>query len=168
MPSSPIVLRLAGSQDAELIARMHADSWAATYRGLLPDGFLDTGLADERRVHWQSRMREAVPQAVYIAERGGEPIGFACVRDEGDPRGVLLDNLHVLGPFQGAGAGRMLVEQAARWARARGAKQLYLYAIEGNRRAIGFYERQGWRLAATEEDELGGLRVQARRYVRPV
>ncbi len=32
----------AGSGHADAIARLHADNWKATYRGILPDGYLDT------------------------------------------------------------------------------------------------------------------------------
>ena len=81
---------------------------------------------------------------------------------------MLLDNLHVLPPYQGTGAGKLMVTRAEAWARARGASRLYLYALEGNTRAIDFYERQGWRNTGTETDHIGGIEVQARRYERPV
>ncbi|MPT26532.1 MAG: GNAT family N-acetyltransferase [Achromobacter sp.] len=171
MPAAPVTLRQATARDADTIAAMHAASWAATYRGLLPDGFLDAGLADNRRVHWQEQLRrsDADAQAVFIAEQAGQPIGFVCVKQERDhPDDVLLDNLHVLAPHQGTGAGKLMVARATDWARARGASRLYLYALEGNNRAIAFYERQGWRHTGTESDQIGGIAVQARRYERPV
>lgn len=171
MPAAPVTLRQATARDADTIAAMHAASWAVTYRGLLPDGFLDAGLADNRRVHWQEQLRgrDADAQAVFIAEQAGQPIGFVCVKQERDhPDDVLLDNLHVLAPHQGTGAGKLMVARATDWARARGASRLYLYALEGNNRAIAFYERQGWRHTGTESDQIGGIAVQARRYERPV
>lgn len=69
MSRSAVTLRQATARDADAIAAMHAASWAVTYRGLLPDGFLDAGLADNRMVHWQDQMREAGTdaQAVFIA-----------------------------------------------------------------------------------------------------
>lgn len=171
MPAPTVTLRLATARDADAIAQMHAASWAVTYRGLLPDGFLDTNLASERMVHWQDRMQDAnaAAQAVFIAEQDGQPIGFVCVKQEqGNPDGVLLDNLHVLPAYQGTGAGKRMVAQAEAWARARGASHLYLYALEGNTRAIDFYERQGWLYAGTETDQIGGITAQARRYERPL
>ncbi|MGE8656342.1 MAG: N-acetyltransferase family protein [Achromobacter sp.] len=171
MSRPPVTLRQATARDADAIAAMHAASWAVTYRGLLPDGFLDAGLADNRLVHWQDRLRDASAdaQAVFIAEQNGQPIGFVCVKQEHDhPGEVLLDNLHVLPSHQGAGAGKLMVARAEAWARARSATRLYLYALEGNTRAIEFYERQGWRNTGTESDQIGGIAVRARRYERPV
>ncbi|WYX09031.1 GNAT family N-acetyltransferase [Achromobacter xylosoxidans] len=115
MSDHPVTLRQATARDADAIAAMHAASWAATYRGLLPDGFLDAGLADDRMVHWQDRMRESNldARAVFIAEQDGQPIGFVCVQQEHDhPGEVLLDNLHVLPPYQGTGAGKLMVARA--------------------------------------------------------
>ncbi|MFY2026405.1 GNAT family N-acetyltransferase [Achromobacter xylosoxidans] len=51
---------------------------------------------------------------------------------------------------------------------ARGAARLYLYALEGNTRAIAFYERQGWQYTGSEIDRIGGIEARARRYVRPL
>ena len=81
MSDSPI-LRQADARDADLIAAMHADSWARTYRGLLPDGFLDQEVVQDRLVHWQHKIAgpEQGAQAIFIAELDGRPIGFVCVR----------------------------------------------------------------------------------------
>ena len=121
MSDSPI-LRQADARDADLIAAMHADSWARTYRGLLPDGFLDQEVVQDRLVHWQHKIAgpEQGAQAIFIAELDGRPIGFVCVKDDPDsPWGVLLDNLHVLAPWQGTGAGKLLMRRALDWACAR-------------------------------------------------
>ena len=71
---------------------------------------------------------------------------------------MLLDNLHVLAPWQGTGAGKLLMRRAT--GGARGARQIHLYALEGNTRAIAFYERQGWTLSGVEDDEIAGIRAR--------
>ncbi|HEY1999638.1 GNAT family N-acetyltransferase [Paraburkholderia sp.] len=169
MPTArTLSLRPATAADAELIASIHAVSWQATYRGLLPDAFLDREVTRERAAYWQARLNApaAERRSVVIAESAGEPVGFACVERQPDSAwGVLLDNLHTLPGHQGMGVGKLLMRAAEDWARAQGETQLYLYVLEGNRLAIGFYERQGWQFAGAEPDQMGGVDITALRYV---
>lgn len=161
-------LRPATAADAELIASIHSASWQATYRGLLPDAFLDGEVTRERAAYWQARLNApgAERRSVVIAEHAGEPIGFACVERQPESLwGVLLDNLHALPGHQGIGVGKLLMGAAANWARTLGETQLYLYVLEGNTPAIGFYERQGWLFAGAEPDHMGGVDITALRYV---
>jgi GNAT superfamily N-acetyltransferase len=166
--ASSLVLRPATDADADLIAAIHSASWQATYRGLLPDAFLDSEVAHERASYWRARLSApgAERRIVLIAERAGEPIGFVCVeRQPASPWGVLLDNLHALPAHQGIGAGKLLMRAALDWAREHGEAQLYLYVLEGNAPAIAFYERQGWQFSGAEPDQMGGTDITALRYV---
>ncbi|MDE1183562.1 GNAT family N-acetyltransferase [Paraburkholderia sp.] len=161
-------LRPATPDDASLIASIHATSWQAAYRGLLPDAFLDNDVTHERAAWWQARLVApgAERRVVQIAEQEREPIGFVCVeRQPESPWGVLLDNLHALPGFQGIGVGKLLMRAAMQWTREQGEYQLYLYVLEGNDPAIRFYEHQGWRLDGKEPDSMGGIDVTALRYV---
>ncbi len=165
---SELVLRPATVEDAALIASIHAASWQATYRGLLPDAFLDNDVMHDRAAHWWARL--AAPGAdrrlVVIAERAGEAAGFVCVERQTDSQwGVLLDNLHALPAHQGIGVGKRLMRAACDWTRTQGERQLYLYVLEGNAPAIAFYERQGWRAAGAEPDFMGGVDITALRYI---
>ena len=166
-----ISIREATADDAPSIAKMHAISWQATYRGLLPDVFLENESKNGRLAHWTTRMRTPSPagRLVVIVECDGEPAGFVCAeRKPESPDGVLIDNLHVMERYQGYGLGKRLMQTVERWASELGETQLYLFVLEGNSRAMAFYERQGWRLAGIAADEIAGLPVTARRYVRTI
>lgn len=161
-------LRPATLADAALIAAIHSASWQAAYRGLLPDAFLDGELAQERAAYWEARLGApgGERRMVLIAELAGEPIGFVCAEQQPESAsGVLLDNLHALPGYQGIGVGKLLMRAAQDWARAQGAAQLFLYVLEGNKPAIGFYERQGWQCVGAEPDRMGGVDIIALRYV---
>jgi GNAT superfamily N-acetyltransferase len=161
-------LRPATLEDAALIASIHTTSWQATYRGLLPDAFLDGEVTRERAAYWQARLGApgGERRIVLIAELAETPVGFMCVERQPESAwGVLLDNLHALPGYQGIGAGKLLMRAAEEWARSQGEAQLYLYVLEGNTPAIGFYERQGWRFAGAEPDHMGGVDITALRYV---
>ncbi|PMS33164.1 GNAT family N-acetyltransferase [Paraburkholderia rhynchosiae] len=169
MQTAPALsLRPATVEDAALIASIHSTSWRATYRGLLPDAFLDGEVTLERAAYWAARMSApgGERRMVLIAELDGEPIGFVCVERQPESAwGVLLDNLHALPAYQGMGVGKLLMRAAEDWARAQGEAQLYLYVLEGNVPAIGFYERQGWQFVGAEPDQMGGADITALRYV---
>lgn len=167
-PAYAISLRPATLADAALIASIHSTSWRATYRGLLPDAFLDGEVNGERAAYWEARLSApgGERRSVLIAELAGEPIGFVCVERQPESAwGVLLDNLHALPEHQGIGVGKLLMRAAKDWARAQGETQLYLYVLEGNMAAIGFYERQGWQFVGAEPDQMGGVDITALRYV---
>ncbi|MEX3857647.1 MULTISPECIES: GNAT family N-acetyltransferase [Paraburkholderia] len=169
MQTTPALsLRPATLEDAALIASIHSASWQATYRGLLPDAFLDGEVTRERAAYWEARLGApgGERRIVLIAELAGEPIGFVCVERQPESAwGVLLDNLHALPGYQGIGVGKTLMHAAVDWTRAQGEAQLYLYVLEGNTAAIGFYERHGWQLVGAEPDHMGGVDITALRYV---
>src|SRR5471032_3575943 len=148
-PSWPFVLRPATSADAQLIARMHAQSWASAYRGILPDDFLDREMSAERETHWSTRFEELAARAgeVVSAIQDDEPIGFACLVAPDETGSVLVDNLHALPGARGSGLGTAMLGFAARWASDRAATSLHLFVIEPNVAAIGLYESRGWKLA---------------------
>jgi GNAT superfamily N-acetyltransferase len=86
---------------------------------------------------------------VLVAERGGDACGMATVQlvvstAEGGPS-ALLEDVVVAAAERGKGTGRLLVEAAEAWARARGATRVQLLADRDNAGALAFYERLGWR-----------------------
>ena len=56
--------------------------------------------------------------------------------------------------YYGSGIGYALFEQAV------GDRAAYLWVLAGNERAIAFYERQGFRLDGTEDEQDKGMHVR--------
>ncbi|SAL78240.1 N-acetyltransferase GCN5 [Caballeronia arvi] len=61
-----------------------------------------------------------------------------------------------------------MLDEAARWARSRGARRLHLSVLEQNTAAIGFYESRGWQCAARESDHMAGIDLFSLRYTLPL
>jgi ribosomal protein S18 acetylase RimI-like enzyme len=142
----PVTLREATLADATAVARLHAVSWRATYRGALDDDYLDGPVYEERAAVWQERL--AAPPAnqfVVLAEEASDILGFACAYGADHPEwGTLLDNLHVRPDLHGSGIGKRLVRHVARWNNERyPGLGLYLGVLEQNSRARRFYEGLG-------------------------
>ncbi len=81
--------------------------------------------------------------------RSSEVVGMVTVQlvvstAEGGFSG-LVEDLVVAARERGRGIGRLLLERAEGWARARGASRMQLLADRENARALHFYERAGWR-----------------------
>jgi GNAT superfamily N-acetyltransferase len=141
-----MLIRDATAEDALAIGDLHAESWRATYRGILLDEYLDRYVLNERRCLWQKRFsEESLAMFVLVAGTNTELTGFVCVFPEEDGVfGSLLDNLHVTPRLTGQGIGRLLLSEAARRLTSNGTTTgLYLWVIEQNVRARRFYERAG-------------------------
>lgn len=135
-----MILRPATPADLSAIAAIHLANWRAGHAGLMPDGFLGAPLAAEMARKWAAL--PAAPDRVVILEIGGAVAGFALLRPA-DPRGPLVDSLHVAACHRGAGLGRVLLAEAARQMRAEGHGALWLEVLEGNAAARRFYARLG-------------------------
>jgi ribosomal protein S18 acetylase RimI-like enzyme len=154
--AAAVSLRRAGPDDWPVIAAIHAASWRSAYRGIYPDAYLDEEAPEDRRDFWRRDWAGMDPEldAVFLAEEGGEAVGFACLRREAEAAGPLLDNLHVLPERKGEGIGRRLIREAAAWLVGKepeAALQLGVFRDNGAARA--FYARLGGR--EIEEYEVG-------------
>jgi ribosomal protein S18 acetylase RimI-like enzyme len=145
-------LRAADDRDAEAIARLHTDSWQRTYRGMMPDAFLDGGALEDRRRVWRQRLGTPDPdQRVVVADDGTRIVGFICVFLRGDAGwGAYIDNLHVVHDWKGRGVGRVLMRRAAEWiCETQPGAGVYLWVMEANAPARAFYDRLGARNVET-------------------
>jgi len=142
--SDPPLIRAAGPDDAAAIARLHADSWRAVYRGILPDDYLDREADDERRAHWTAALAAPAAGFALIACRDGVAAGFIAVTGSAEPGyDAFIDSLHVASLWRGAGLGRRLMGRAAALLLAEGASSLCLRVYDANAAAIRFYRHLG-------------------------
>jgi hypothetical protein len=65
---SSIVIRPARAGDAEAIARVRVDSWRETYRGMIPQAYLDAMKLEQSRALWE-KVLTAGSTAVRVSLR---------------------------------------------------------------------------------------------------
>lgn len=154
---SPIItLEPATSDDADLLARLHSDSWRHAYAGIIPTEYLETHAPAERLATWRARMLDGAeaPLEATILRVDGKPAGFCCLMPLAEPGyGIYLDNLHVMPGYHGLGLGKRMMAHCVRrvaseWPR----KPLFLYVLEGNLQARAFYRALGGEEADPFED----------------
>jgi ribosomal protein S18 acetylase RimI-like enzyme len=137
--------RQATADDAEQVAWLHADSWRRHYRGAYADAFLDGDVESDRRSVWTERLAVPAHTETVVAIESDELIGFVHVMLDADPRwGSLVDNLHVRTARRGSGIGGRLLRHAAEAVEQRAAgPAMYLWVLEQNTAAQGFYRANG-------------------------
>ena len=166
-----VKFREARHSDAEPIAMLHATSWRQTYRGMMPDAFLDGDVLSNRLQVWHERLAQRrADQYVCVAEDGAKLVGFICAFGNEDPVwGSYIENLHVAHDSKRTGIGTALMKQAAQWMVSRHPQSgVYLWAMEANGPARRFYEGLAAANAGTQDklDPAGGSAPNCR-YVWP-
>ena len=157
---STISLVAASAQDLEPIALLHAQSWRNTYRGIVPDEFLDQVADSDRRKFWAAQFANTAADRRLLLQAlsAGSLLGFVSVILDAEPKwGARLDSLHVSPDAKGSGIGRTLFEAAREWiARTSPGTAMHLWCVERNHIARRFYERQGGAIVETANRPFAG------------
>ncbi|OFZ53425.1 MAG: hypothetical protein A2428_10160 [Bdellovibrionales bacterium RIFOXYC1_FULL_54_43] len=166
MSKTEIAIRDVSIADARNIAQIHTKTWQATYRGIIPDEFLDAmseDVATPRFTRIITDHRQNRPECPFlVAILDNAIVGFADgVRPVDAPaeydceiKAIYVDPL-----FQQRGAGRALVRESARRFSERGFRGMIIWAAAENpwRR---FYERIGGQLLPLDKEmEIGGKAI---------
>lgn len=151
-----MVIRPAVLADAETLAHLHLDVWDEAYTGLIPQRILDARRASASAHVEVWRAILVHPRStVLVAELDGRLLGFVSTGPGRDPSSAGLPQLELMALYvraqvYGEGVGHRLLEAAV------GAASAYLWVLDGNERAIAFYERQGFTFdGATRTDDVG-------------
>ena len=187
MPDA-LTIRPATPYDAQAIARIRVQGWRFAYQGLISQDYLDSlsVAKDTKRMRgYLSQFPQNSPpnrpasvqgsgdgekRSFMLAVRDDAVLGFcrfSAAPDKDDraeravPGGTLNGRLHSLyidPETLGQGIGHTLMSHALSTFAAWGCERATLWVLEGNSRAISFYERQGWRCTgATKVDQSFGL-----------
>ena len=187
MPDA-LTIRPATPYDAQAIARIRVQGWRFAYQGLISQDYLDSlSVAEdtERMRGYLSQFPQNSPlsrsefvqgsgdgekRSFMLAVRGNAVLGFCRFSatpdkidraDRATPGETMNGRLHALYIDPGAlgqSIGHTLMNHALSTFAAWGCERATLWVLEGNSRAISFYERQGWRCTgATKVDQSFGL-----------
>ena len=125
-------IRPAGAADAAAISHVRVESWRTTYRGIVPDDFLDA-MSAEAHVERTQRFLSADGVHTFVAEADVEVVGFAICGAErsghpdydGEVYGIYLLLEH-----QRQGVGRRLLSSAAEALRQAGMRAVLIWVLE--------------------------------------
>jgi GNAT superfamily N-acetyltransferase len=141
------------------VAQVHVRSWQSAYAGLIDAEFLSHLSAEHRASRYQFVLPHLKAPRTRLLIRDESIIGFATSGaspdDHAEGAGQLLA-LYVDPPMWSTGAGLCLMSDARQCMSEVGFDRATLWVLDGNRRAIAFYERDGWQLDDTERHENWG------------
>lgn len=154
-----MLIRAATPSDAAGIARVHVDSWRATYAGIVPDAYLAGLSYAAREARWNENLRALdTNQCTYVAEdETGQIAGFAG----GGPQRTALPGyagelyaIYLLRAAQGQGIGRQLVSRVAVHLVQHSMHSMVVWALAANP-SCGFYEALGGQVVDEQPFAIG-------------
>jgi ribosomal protein S18 acetylase RimI-like enzyme len=158
-----VSVRRALPADALGIAQVRIASWRTTYRGMIPDAYLDGMKVADSTALWQRVLTAARnTTSVFVAEDEAGVCGFAAGLMLTEPKFEIdaeLTAIYLRPHRQRAGLGRHLVAAIVKSQRAHGATALLTWVIAGNRGARTFYERLGGKIVAEQPFQWDGMNL---------
>jgi ribosomal protein S18 acetylase RimI-like enzyme len=161
--AADFLLRRAQAEDWEAIARVHAETWQAAYRRILPlELYPRFSLASRLRL-WRGLFAAPEPPLVEVAAAPlGDVTGFAWLRRVAQPDAAFDSEIiavAVTPSFQRRGLGRRLMAAAARRLAKCGGRNAYLWVYRDNVPARAFYEKLGGRMVDEDTEQVESLEI---------
>ncbi|HEL1972481.1 TPA: GNAT family N-acetyltransferase [Streptococcus suis] len=145
-------------------AYVHWKSWQEAYDDLLPQEFLKNTYTLERCQDWAVQY----PQNILVALVDEQVVGFTCygASSQEDLQGAgELYALYVLADYCDQGIGYQLIQAALE--KLQSYETVSLWVLDGNTRAIAFYEKIGFQFDGVKKIvHLGAERIEHRMILR--
>jgi ribosomal protein S18 acetylase RimI-like enzyme len=140
-----VTTRPARSDDAVGIAAVHSASWRATYRGIVPQSYLDDMDPEKTVERWRDAAMGKHPGAhLLVADAGGTIIGFETYGPAREPAFGYSGELYAayfLPEAMGKGLGTEMMKTVVRDLAAQGMHDMIVWVMEANERGRRFYEK---------------------------
>lgn len=147
-----LIIREMHPEDCDQKGYVHWKCWQETYTGLVDKSYLSHLSLEKCR-----NMAYRWPENTFVAELDGKIVGFSCYSAfdvDPLPRHGELMALYVLKEAQNMGIGKALMQAAL--GKLADYREIHLWVLKGNNRAISFYEHFGFHLdGVSREIKLG-------------
>jgi ribosomal protein S18 acetylase RimI-like enzyme len=153
--------------DEHDVACVHVRSWQSAYQGLISQAYLDGLDVKQRAERYSFALHGTSDPWTRLLVRDDKIVGFSttgpCRDGDAADEGEILA-LYVEPSEWTTRAGRTLMIDARGQLRERGFTHARLWVLDGNDRAIRFYERGGWSFdGATRVEQWPSLTLSERR-----
>jgi ribosomal protein S18 acetylase RimI-like enzyme len=159
--------RRATPEDSRRIAEIQVEGWKAAYRGIIPDGYLDSMAPDRSRSFWDQQIRDECGE-MFVVEFDSKVMGFCHLipsRDADGDGAAEIAAIYVDPTAWRNGCGRSLCDAALASAFQNHAPWVTLWVLVENALGRRFYEALGFAPdGATKSEKLPGFTLEELRY----
>lgn len=154
---------LAEYDDPLALSLVYEESWRYAYKGIIPQDYLDS----IPRGRWAGSLDKAGRHTLVVTE-GGRIVGISCccrsrLEDMNDWGEII--SIYLLPEYMGKGYGRALMTAAINLLRGMGFENIFLWVLEENHNARGFYEKMGFEPSGRYlDDNIGGRALREMQY----
>ena len=162
---SAVTLREVCALDIDNVAALWLSNWQSTYRGLLPDDFLNSLQFEDGCANWTKYI--SVPEnRIYAAFDGDGFLGFAACEPDCELRDCLyLHSLHVAEQVRGRGVGTQLISRVWQRAVELRCSGLSICVVRGNEKARRLYVCLGAEHYKYFTDSSDGVQCQSEKLI---
>ncbi|QPQ31673.1 GNAT family N-acetyltransferase [Lysinibacillus sp. JNUCC 51] len=160
-------IRKANIEDAQGIGKVHVDSWRTTYKGILPDDFLNNLSYEQRTELWKKNISDLTNYVLVAENEQDEIIGFATGgtrKTNSVPNATDLTSIYLLEEYQGMGIGKQLLKEIFAYIKLKGYEKVFVEVLADNK-TRNFYEYYGAQYVENTEIKIGGKVLEELIYV---
>lgn len=157
--SQYIIKKMETAKEIDGKGYVHYKSWQEAYPGLMDAGYLQTVTEEKCR-----QIAHKWPDNILVAKDGEKVVGFVGYgkyRDDSLTDCGEVFAIYVLADYYDKKIGYALMNTA--FEKLSAYKNVAVWVLKGNERAIRFYERYGFRFDGTEQEiRLGTTNIECR------
>lgn len=148
-------IRYADIGDSDILGAIHSQSLIASFKGIIPDGFLYENFSYEKRKNGlHGELIKGSPKTAIIY-KDNHPAGMISFGDsrysEKEESLIEIWRIYILPAYWRTGVGTKLMTWGMNEIRNEGFKKAELWVLEENLRARHFYEKLGFRHDGTTQ-----------------
>lgn len=159
-------IRFARIDDCYMIAKIKYDNWMKTYKGILPDEFLNHLDIEQIRKEYVEFIKDNKKQILAAWDEKNEILGFASFEpDLEEENCIYLASLHVDASARGKGIGTSLLIKVGQYGLNNHYENMSICILKGNKNARNLYVKLGAEHYKDFEDNFQGIKTKSEKLL---
>ncbi len=136
------------------VAELASEIWHECFEGIISRGQIDYMVEKYQSLQAMCDQIDKCGYSYYAVKESGELCGYIGIKPEADDR-LFLSKLYLRSDKRGRGIGSRMLDRVKEEAKAAGKSRIYLTVNKHNDRAIGAYERYGYKRTDSTVTDIG-------------